>query len=103
AHVADCSACLEHVALAAALDVPEATPLSAPTFDLGRLVRRWGWLVPAATAVLVVAVWMRFPEQRRAGAPVTPPAQRAGEARVEPQREAAPTDRDALLGEADES
>src|SRR5262245_44061733 len=54
-HVADCSACLEHLSLVAALDAPEESPVSAPTFDLGRMVRRWGWLVPAATAVLVVA------------------------------------------------
>ena len=64
AHVADCMACMEHLALVAALDAPEESPVPMPVFDLGALVRQWGWLVPAMTAVLVVAVWWRSSDQR---------------------------------------
>jgi hypothetical protein len=64
AHIADCVTCTEQLALIAALDVPEETAIPTPAFDIGHLVRRWGWLVPVATAVLVVAVWMRTPARK---------------------------------------
>jgi Putative zinc-finger len=66
AHVSDCAVCIEHLALLAALDAPEDSTIAAPAFDVGTFIRKWGWLVPAMTAVLVVAVWLRSPDQRRA-------------------------------------
>ncbi len=77
AHIANCPACMEQLALIAAIDVPEETTSFAPAVDFGRLVRRWGWLVPAATVVLVVAVWMRTPPRQTFEAPVPAADQRA--------------------------
>jgi hypothetical protein len=59
AHVADCAACLEHLALLGAVSVDRGDP-PEPS---GSWFVQWGWLVPVATAVLVVAVWTRLPEQ----------------------------------------
>jgi hypothetical protein len=81
AHIADCPTCMEQLALIAAIDVPEEATLQTPAFDFGRLVRRWGWLVPAATVVLVVAVWMRTPPRETSEAPVPDADQRAPVAR----------------------
>jgi hypothetical protein len=64
AHVADCAACLEHLALLGTVSVDRGDP---PEPSRSWFVR-WGWLVPVATAVLVVAVWTRLPE------PSAPPA-----------------------------
>jgi len=67
AHVASCPTCMEHLALLAAVDAPEtpADPLDAWSFE--RIFGSWRWLVPVATVVLVVAVWMRLPGPRDAG------------------------------------
>ncbi len=74
AHAADCLRCQEHLSLLGAVSVerPDAEVAAARPWLV-----RWGWLVPVATAVLVVAVWTRTP------APVDAPAQF-------PQREVAP-------------
>ena len=85
AHVADCIACTEHLALIAALDVPEDSPV--PAFDIAALVRRWGWLVPATTAVLVVGLWMRSSDQRPAVASLPAPTPAAEESRRAPESE----------------
>jgi hypothetical protein len=74
AHAADCLRCQQHLSLLGALSVERPDP-DAPA-SRPWLVR-WGWLVPVATAVLVVAVWTRTP------APVDAPAQF-------PRREVAP-------------
>ena len=42
AHVADCTACIEHLALVTALDAPEESSVPTPAVDVGALVRRWG-------------------------------------------------------------
>jgi len=70
AHVASCPTCMEHLALLAAVDAPEtpADPLDAWSFE--RIFGSWRWLVPVATVVLVVAVWMRLPGPRDAAQPV---------------------------------
>ena len=96
-HMADCMACMERLALVAALDAPEESPVPMPVFDLGALVRKWGWLVPAMTAVLVVAVWWRSSDQRRADASLPAPNRAADQARAEPQPAAPSVDRDASL------
>jgi Putative zinc-finger len=103
AHVADCTACTEHLALVAALDAPEESALPAPAIDVVALVRRWGWLVPALTAVLVVAVWLRSSDQRPADASLPSVNRSSDQARVEPRRDvAAPSDRYASLSDANE-
>lgn len=74
AHAADCPYCQQHLSLLGAVSVERPDPEIAAARPW---LVRWGWLVPVATAVLVVAVWTRTP------APVDAPAQF-------PQREAAP-------------
>jgi hypothetical protein len=74
AHAADCLRCQQHLSLLGALSVERPDPDAAA---LRPWLVRWGWLVPVATAVLVVAVWTRTP------APVDAPAQF-------PRREVAP-------------
>lgn len=61
AHVADCAVCLEHLSLLGAVSLDRETPQPVSSWLV-----RWGWLVPVATAVLVVAVWVRLPEQKQA-------------------------------------
>lgn len=60
AHVADCAVCLEHLALLGAVSLDREPPQPSSSWLV-----RWGWLVPVATAVLVVAVWVRLPEQQQ--------------------------------------
>ena len=73
-HAADCVRCQQHLSLLGAVSVDRPDP----DLEASRpWLVRWGWLVPVATAALVVAVWTRTP------APVDAPAQF-------PQREAAP-------------
>ena len=59
AHAADCATCLEHLALLGAVSLDREAPEPSRSWLV-----RWGWLVPVATAVLVVAVWVRLPEQK---------------------------------------
>ena len=68
AHAADCSACQQHLALLGAVSVEPAEPVAASSWLV-----RWGWLVPVATAVLVVAVWTRLPDPQERPASVQPP------------------------------
>jgi hypothetical protein len=74
AHAADCVRCQQHLSLLGAVSVDRPDP---DVEESRPWLVRWGWLVPVATAVLVVAVWTRTP------APVDAPAQF-------PQREVAP-------------
>ena len=59
AHAADCATCLEHLALLGAISLDRQAPEPSRSWLV-----RWGWLVPVATAVLLVAVWVRLPEQK---------------------------------------
>jgi hypothetical protein len=61
AHLADCVECLEHLALLGHVNVPEDVPDPLEGFSIRRLFSGWGWLVPLATAVLVIAIWERHP------------------------------------------
>jgi hypothetical protein len=102
AHVADCRACLEHLALVAALDAPEESQVPTPAFDLGALVRKWGWLVPAMTAGLVVAVWLRSSDRRPANASLPAPSRAADQAPAEPRPDTPTVDQYASLKGASE-
>ncbi len=57
-HAADCPACVETLSVLASLDEGEPARASRRWWAVAP-VTRWGWLVPVATAVLVVAVWIR--------------------------------------------
>ena len=59
AHVADCATCLQHMALLGAVSLDREAPEPSRWW-----LAQWRWLVPVATAVLVVAVWIRLPEQK---------------------------------------
>ena len=74
-HCADCVRCQQHLGLLGAVSLDAEPPeIEAARSWLGR----WGWLVPVATAVLLVAVWTRTPEQpalpASAPAPASTPA-----------------------------
>ncbi len=58
AHAAGCTACEEHLGLLGAVSVETPAPETARSW-----FPKWAWLVPAATAVIVAAVWVRLPEQ----------------------------------------
>jgi Putative zinc-finger len=100
AHVSDCMPCAEHLALVAALDASEESTVPTPSFDVGALIRRWGWLVPAMTGVLVVAVWLRTPDERPPVASQPTANRMAEEARAEAESGAASPDRDESLSGA---
>jgi Putative zinc-finger len=59
AHAADCPTCLEHLALLGAVSLDREAPEPSRSW-----LAQWSWLVPVAAAVLVVAVWVRLPEQK---------------------------------------
>ena len=71
AHVASCPACMEHLALLTAADAPEAPADASDAWSFERIFGSWRWLVPAATVVLVVAVWLRLPAPREAALPTS--------------------------------
>ena len=67
-HAADCATCLEHLALLGAVSLDRQAPEPSRSW-----LAQWGWLVPVATAALVVAVWIRLPEQKTSqDLPATP-------------------------------
>ena len=86
AHAADCTTCLEHLALLGAVSVEREAPEPSRSW-----LARWGWLVPVATAVLVVAVWMRLPEEKatQGMAPAAPEQERAAAASPSAERDMA--------------
>jgi hypothetical protein len=69
AHIASCPTCMEHLALLAAVDVPETPADPSVAWSFERVFGSWRWLVPVATVVLVVAVWLRLPALREAVGP----------------------------------
>ena len=99
AHVADCMACTEQLALLAALDVPGDQTAPTPSFDLGALIRKWGWLVPAMTAVVVIAVWLRSSDGGSAVRPTTMAQPTVASAPAEQRAEPAPSGREGYAGE----
>jgi hypothetical protein len=57
AHAADCALCQQHLGLLGAVSL-EVRP---PEVEAARSwLAQWGWLVPVATAVLVVTIWTRI-------------------------------------------
>ena len=72
-HAADCPTCVETLAILSSLDTSEPARTTRRWWVLSP-VTRWTWLVPVATAVLVVAVWMRT--EGPTGTTATAPAQR---------------------------
>ena len=61
AHVADCSECMERLALLGSVNVPDEPEVPSFEWSPRQLLSRWGWLVPVATVVVLVAVWERQP------------------------------------------
>lgn len=87
AHAADCTTCLEHLALLGAVSVERDAPEPSRSW-----LTRWGWLVPVATAMLVVAVWIRLPDNERLPvAPAAPAASATQMAVPEQDRAATPS------------
>src|SRR5262245_27659960 len=63
AHVADCAECMERLALLGHVNVPDEPESPVVEWSTRRLLSRWAWLVPVATAVVLVAIWIREPAQ----------------------------------------
>ena len=61
AHVADCEECMERLALLGSVNVPDEPEMPSFEWSPRQLLSRWGWLVPVATVVVLVAVWERQP------------------------------------------
>ena len=76
AHAADCARCLEHLGLLGAVSVERDTPEPSRSW-----FANWGWLVPVATAVLVVVVWTRLPDRQSQGLAPAPASQAVAPAR----------------------
>ena len=102
AHVVGCMACTEQLALLAALDVPGDQTAPTPSFDLGALIRKWGWLVPAMTAVVVIAVWLRSSDGGSAVRPTTMAQRTVASAPAEQRAEPAPSGREGTPSNAAE-
>ena len=73
AHVADCEDCMERLALLGSVNVPDEPEVPSFEWSPRQLLSRWGWLVPVATVVVLVAVWERQPS-RSSSAPTSPAA-----------------------------
>src|SRR5580765_435542 len=74
AHVADCSECMERLALLGSVNVPDEPEVPSLEWSPRQLLSRWGWLVPIATVVVLVAVWERQPSRPASSAPTSPAA-----------------------------
>jgi hypothetical protein len=84
-HLADCTRCQEMAALFASATPP--TPLALPRLHVLPTLK---WLVPLATAVVVVAVWGSLPDPQRNAAQPSVAAVPAEAQRSEPPREVQP-------------
>jgi hypothetical protein len=73
-HVADCSECMERLALLGSVNVPDEPEVPSLEWSPRQLLSRWGWLVPVATVVVLVAVWERQPPRPASSAPASPAA-----------------------------
>lgn len=100
AHMADCAVCLEHLALLGAVSLDREPPQPSSSWLV-----RWGWLVPVATAVLVVAVWVRLPEQQQVLQPerVAPPSSTETAAPVAQDKSSADAAATPIQAERDEA
>jgi len=74
AHVADCSECMERLALLGSVNVPDEPEVPSLEWSPRQLLSRWGWLVPVATVVVLVAVWERQPPRPASSGPASPAA-----------------------------
>ena len=74
AHVADCSECMERLALLGSVNVPDEPEVPSLEWSPRQLLSRWGWLVPVATVVVLVAVWERQPSRPASSEPTSPAA-----------------------------
>ena len=74
AHVADCYECMERLALLGSVNVPDEPEVPSFEWSPRQLLSRWGWLVPVATVVVLVAVWERQPSRPASSAPTSPAA-----------------------------
>jgi hypothetical protein len=76
AHVSGCAECMERLASLGSVNAPEESALPAIEWSPRELLTRWGWLVPVATVVLLVAIWIRQPvsPQSSASVPAAAPA-----------------------------
>jgi hypothetical protein len=71
-HVAGCAECMEHLALLGSVNVPDEPEAPSVEWSPRQLLTRWGWLVPVATVVVLVAVWERQPARQSASMKETP-------------------------------
>jgi hypothetical protein len=92
AHAADCARCTEHLGMLLPIAGARPVPERRRPFLEG-----WLWLVPVATAVLLVAVWVRLPDPAQTSSPDGGP-QRHGEHRDSHGESSAPAGEDS--GEA---
>jgi hypothetical protein len=74
AHVADCEACMERLAMLGSVNVHDEPELPSFEWSPRQLLSRWGWLVPVATVVVLVAVWERQPSRPASSGPPSPVA-----------------------------
>jgi hypothetical protein len=83
-HVADCAECMEQLALLGSVNVPEEPQAWSLDWSLRQLMPRWGWLVPVATVVVLVAIWERQPSAPASFTPASPVAPAANQAASAP-------------------
>ena len=88
AHAADCARCTEHLGMLLPIAGARPAPERSRPFFQG-----WRWLVPVATAVILVAVWVRLPDPARISTPGGGP-QRHGEHRDSHGESSAPANED---------
>src|SRR6185369_6507495 len=84
AHVADCEECMERLALLGSVNVPDEPEVPSFEWSPRQLLPRWGWLVPVATVVVLVAVWERQPSRPSSLTPAAPAAPAASGASAAP-------------------
>jgi hypothetical protein len=80
---------MERLALLGSVNVPDEPEVRSFEWSPRQLLSRWGWLVPVATVVVLVAVWERQPSRPASVAPASPAA-----SAVEKQMPAAKPDED---------
>lgn len=83
-HVADCTECMEQLALLGSVNVPDEPDVRLFEWSPRQLMPRWGWLVPVATVVVLVAIWERQPSAPRSFTPAPPVAPAAEQAAPAP-------------------
>ncbi len=84
AHIADCEDCMERLALLGSVNVPDEPGVPSFEWSPRLLLSRWGWLVPVATIVVLVAVWERQPSRPASFTPAPPAAPAASGASATP-------------------